>query len=195
MNIAKNLLAVLGAIFMVLLLIALPKIYAFKSAFNEFDPKAMETYQGIMNQLIETGDGAEATVWKYKVVEGQTAEDIELSLKTVATEHNIRSVGELPLYQQVSSMKGKPYRFVKIYMFCNPLTAANMLDYNDAFSAYLPCRITVVQDKTGAFWLYTMNMDLMIYGGKPLPEALKKEAVHVKEVIQDIMKRTAEGDF
>ena len=96
----------------------------------------METYQGIMNQLIETGDGAESTVWKYKVVEGQPAEDIELSLKTVATEHNIRSVGELPLYQQVSSMKGKP-----------------------------------------------------------LPEVLKKEAMHVKEVIQDIMKRTAEGDF
>jgi hypothetical protein len=38
-------------------------------------------------------------------------------------------------------------------------------------------------------------MDLMIYGGKPLPPELKKEAMQVKEIILDIMNRGAHGEF
>jgi len=53
----------------------------------------------------------------------------------------------------------------------------------------------MVEDKAGKLWLYSLNMDLMIYGGEPLPKELKAEAIHVKEVILDIMKRGAEGDF
>jgi uncharacterized protein (DUF302 family) len=80
-------------------------------------------------------------------------------------------------------------------MFCNALTASRMLDYNDAFSSYLPCRITLIEDKEGKLWLYTLNMDGMIYGGKPLPAELKKEAENVKEIILDIMNRGATGEF
>ncbi|WP_245832134.1 DUF302 domain-containing protein [Solemya velesiana gill symbiont] len=80
-------------------------------------------------------------------------------------------------------------------MFCNSLTAARMLDYHDAFSAYLPCRITLIEDKQGKLWLIALNMDLMIHGGEPLPPELKEEALQVKEMILDIMKRGAEGDF
>jgi uncharacterized protein (DUF302 family) len=80
-------------------------------------------------------------------------------------------------------------------MFCNALTAAQMLDYSDAFSAYLPCRISLVEDKQGKLWLYSLNMDAMIYGGKPLPAALKEEAMGVKKIILEIMNRGAEGDF
>jgi hypothetical protein len=38
-------------------------------------------------------------------------------------------------------------------------------------------------------------MDAMIYGGKPLPAALKEEAMGVKKIILEIMNRGAEGDF
>ena len=62
-------------------------------------------------------------------------------LKFVANEHNFKNVGELPLSEQVAAMTGEDQRFWKIYMFCDPLTAAKMVDYSDAFSAYLPCRI------------------------------------------------------
>ena len=107
----------------------------------------------------------------------------------------IKNVGELPLSGQVEAMTGGKNRFFKIYMFCNALTAANMLEYSDAYSAYLPCRISMVEDKEGKLWLYSLNMDAMIYGGKPLPSALKEEAEGVKEIIQDIMNRGAAGDF
>ena len=70
-----------------------------------------------------------------------------------------------------------------------------MLDYSDAFSAYLPCRITLVEDTSGKLWLYTLNMDIMIHGGKTLPPELKEEALKVKEIILDIMNRGAAGEF
>ncbi|MCG8037689.1 MAG: DUF302 domain-containing protein, partial [Candidatus Thiodiazotropha taylori] len=68
-------------------------------------------------------------------------------------------------------------------------------DYSDAYSAYLPCRITLIEDKQGKLWLMTLNMDMMIYGGEPLPPALKEKAIQVKEYILDIMNRGAAGDF
>jgi len=80
-------------------------------------------------------------------------------------------------------------------MFCNALTAAQMIEHSDAYSAYLPCRISLVEDKQGKLWLYSLNMDAMIYGGKTLPADLKAEAEGVKEIILDIMNRGAEGDF
>ena len=162
---------------------------------KHFDPKAGEVYVDMTKSLIATGNGAEATVWKIPVEEGVSAEDVEDAMRSVANEHNFKNVGELPLTEQVALMTGKDQRFWKIYMFCDPLTAAKMVDYSDAFSAYLPCRIALVEDKTGQLWLYTLNMDMMIHGGKELPAELYEEATKVKEIILAIMNRGAAGDF
>lgn len=195
MNVVKNLLAVVGLITIIVVVLALPAMYSMSSQFSGFDEKAMDTYKDMMNKLAETGNSAEATVWKVKVKAGLSAADVEESMKIVANGHNIKNVGELPLYKEIAAISGKPYRFVKIYMFCNAMTASRMLDYNDAFSAYLPCRVSLVEDKNKQLWVYSLNMDAMIYGGKPLPPALKEEAIKVKMIIQDIMNKGAAGDF
>ncbi len=70
-----------------------------------------------------------------------------------------------------------------------------MVDHSDAFSAYLPCRIALIEDKTGQRWLYTLNMDMMIYGGSPLPPDLHEKALEVKRIITAIQDGGAEGDF
>lgn len=191
MNMLRNILALIGLAAVVAVGMLYPKI----QGLSEFDEGALETYRTMVTKLLETGNGAEATVWKVKVNEGVSIDDVIQSMRIVANDHNIKNVGELPLYKEVESMRGEPFRHVQIFMFCNADTAARMLDYSDAFSAYLPCRITLLQDKTGQAWLYTLNMDLMIHGGKPLPPALKEEAMHVKEVILDIMNKGAAGDF
>jgi len=195
MNVVKNLLAVVGLIAIIVVVLALPALYSFSSQFSGFDEKAMDTYKDMMDNLAKTGNAAEATVWKVKVKAGLSAADVEESMKIVANGHNIKNVGELPLYKEIAAISGKPYRFVKIYMFCNAMTASRMLDYNDAFSAYLPCRVSLVEDKHKQLWIYSLNMDAMIYGGKPLPPALKEEAIKVKTIIQDIMNKGAAGDF
>jgi len=161
----------------------------------DFDPKASEVYLTMAKSLLESRNAAEATVWKIPVAAGLSTEDVEQTMRFVANEHNIKNVGELPLSEQVAAMTGEPQRFWKIYMFCNPLTAAKMIEYSDAFSAYLPCRISLVEDKTGKLWIYTLNMDMMIHGGKSLPPDLYAEANQVKDTILDIMNRGASGEF
>ena len=191
----RNLFALVGfAIVAAAIYVAVVYAPVIKS-FDSFDEKAIDVYGEMMMTLLETGNAAEATVWKVPVEEDLTVEDVELAIKAVANELNIKNVGELPLSAQVEAMSGKKSRFFKIYMFCNALTAAQMLEYSDAYSAYLPCRVSLVEDKQGKLWLYSLNMDAMIYGGKPLPAALKEEAMGVKKIILEIMNRGAEGDF
>ena len=191
----RNLLAVVGLVVIIATAYAMVKFQPVLTSVGEFEDKAVEFFEDMGVKLIETGNMAEASVWKVAVDEGMTAEDVEETMKFVANEHNFKNVGEMPLYKEVESMSGEAYRYVKIFMFCNALTASRMLDYNDAFSSYLPCRITLIEDKDGKLWLYTLNMDGMIYGGKPLPAELKEEAENVKEIILDIMNRGATGEF
>jgi uncharacterized protein (DUF302 family) len=190
-----NLLALIGLLLVAGMIYMATQLGENLTNLRSFDSKAPEVYLDMAKKLIETGNAAEATVWKVPVKEGLSWEDVEQTMKFVANEHNIKNVGELPLSEQVAAMTGKPQRFLKIYMFCNPLTAAHMFDYSVAFSAYLPCRISLIEDPQGKLWLYTLNMDMMIYGGKVLPKALKEEASAVKDTILDIMNRGATGEF
>lgn len=194
----KSLKSIFSLIGFVSMLLFLSALYKFEPAFHEFsafDERAMDTYAELAENILKTGSAAEATIWKVEVDQGLSAADVEEAMKFAANEHNIKNVGELPLYKQVELMTGKPYRFLKIYMFCNALTAAKMADYSDAFTAYLPCRVALVEDKKGKLWIISLNMDLMIFGGSPLPPLLKREAIEVKVIIQDIMKRGASGEF
>lgn len=195
MSILRNILALIGLVSIVGMGWAAMKIQPYYSAFQEFDAKALATYTDMANKLIETGNAADATVWKQKVNEDLSVEDVEDVMKSVANELNIKDVGQLPLSKQVELMTGKKQRFLKIYMYCNPLTAVEMVDYSDAFSAYLPCRLSLVEDKQGKFWIYALNMDMMIHGGKTLPDGLKQEAERVRTVIKAIMDRAASGEF
>ena len=190
-----NLIALFGLVVLALLVVAAIQLGPSIKNLAEFDPQALGTYADIGKALVETGNGAEATIWKVPVEDGISAEEVDETMKMVANEHNIKNVGELPLYKEVEAMSGESFRFVKIYMFCNAMTAARMLNFSDAFSAYLPCRITLVEDTSGKLWLYTLNMDLMIHGGKTLPDDIKAESIQVKETMLDIMKRGAAGDF
>lgn len=192
MRIIKNVFALIGLI----AVIGGTALYAKYTAIVEgFDPLAVRTYKNMFTQLIQTGNAAEATVWKAQVKDGVSFEDADQSIKSIANELNIKGVGELPLGDQVTAMQGKPWRKLKIYLYCNPLTAAKMIDYSDAFGAYLPCRITLLEDKTGKLWIYTLDMDMMIHGGKPLPPDLKEEALGVKKIMLAVLERGAKGDF
>jgi len=172
-----------------------PDLWRYKTAFDTFDDKAFATYKEMFDNLIETGNSAAATVWSVKVAEGLSFEEVDESIQAVAIDNNIKDVGALPLGDQVEAMTGEPWRKLKIYLYCNPLTAAKMVEYDIAFAAYLPCRVSLVEDDNGDLWLTSLNMDMMIHGGKTLPPELLEEALHVKGIIQDILNRASEGDF
>lgn len=195
MGLIRNILAIIGVIAIIAGGWGYSKISGEMAAFNELDPGAKDVYMNMWTQLKATGNSADATVWKVPLEEGVSWEDAEEAMGIAANEHNIKGVGELPLSEQVKLMTDKEQRFLKIYQYCDPLTAMKMVDFSDAFSAYLPCRVAMVEDKEGKFNLYSLNMDMMISGGKTLPDDLRNEALKVKEIIQDIMARGASGEF
>lgn len=194
-NVLRNLFSLIGFIIVIAAIAVAVKMAPMIQAFDSFDEQAVDVYGEMIMGIVESGNAVEAGVWKVQVKPDLTPADVEETMRFVANEHNIKNVGELPLSGQIEAMSGNKSRYLKIFMFCNALTAAQMLDHSDAYAAYLPCRISLVEDKQGGLWLYSLNMDIMIYGGKPLPSDLKEEAESVKEIILDIMKRGAEGDF
>ena len=190
-----NLLALIGLLLVAGMIYLATQLGGSLVNLRSFDEKAPTVYLDMAKTLIETGNAAEATVWKVPVEDGMSWEEVDETMLSVANELNIKNVGELPLSKQIEAMTGKEQRFLKIYMFCNPLTANEMFEYSAAFSAYLPCRISLIEDTEGKLWLYTLNMDMMIHGGTKLPDELKQDTIHVKEVMLEIMNRGAAGDF
>jgi uncharacterized protein (DUF302 family) len=157
--------------------------------------KSFPTYMKMANGLLDTGDITMASIRKVKVEDDVSNEDVEEAMSSVATEMGIREVGMLPLSEMVELQLGTKQRFLKIYQYCSPTTAMTMVDHSDAFSAYLPCRIALIEDKKGDRWLYTLDMDLMLYGGKPLSAKLMELGLGVQNTIYTIQDRAAEGDF
>lgn len=190
-----NLLAIIGLLAVIGLAFGFQKLGADMAFMRGMSAETKVTYSEMWQKLKATGNSADATVWKVPLAEGVSKEDAEEAMKIVANDANIKAVGELPLSEQVALETGQPQRFLKIWQFCDPQTAMKMVDYSDAFSAYLPCRVAMVEDKSGQLNLYSLNMDLMIYGGDPLPEGLYQEAIKVKEIIQKIMSSGASGEF
>lgn len=154
-----------------------------------------KVYMPMTNTLLDTGDITMASIVRVKVADDVSNEDVEEAMESIATAEGIRSVGMLPLSEMVKIQTGQEQRFLKIYQYCSPRTAMVMVDYSDAFSAYLPCRLALIEDKSGQRWLYTLDMNAMIYGGAPLPEYLLKKALAVQKTMTAIQNGGAAGDF
>lgn len=195
MQLIKNILAVIGALSLILLIVLFLKAQEIMNRIETFDEHAFTIYSEFLSDVYETGSAVDAMVYRVAVKPGLSAEAVDTSIRQIANELNIKSVGELALYREVEAITGKPYRYAKIYMLCNAMTAASILNYNDAFASILPCRLSLIEDQAGKLWLYTLNLDLMLHGGKPMPPALKSEAIKVRDTLKEIMHRSAEGDF
>jgi len=195
MGFIRNLLAIIGLIAIIGGGYAYSKFGGEIAEFNKLDAGAKKVYVNMWENLKKYGNSADATVWRKQLDEGVSPEDAAEAMSSVATELNIKAVGILPLSKEVEAKTGKKQRLLTIYQYCNPLTAMTMVEFSDAFSAYLPCRVAMVEDKKGKFWVYALDMDMMIHGGKTLPDNLLKEANKVKDVILQIMEAGATGEF
>jgi uncharacterized protein (DUF302 family) len=141
------------------------------------------------------GDIAIATTWERKVKDGVSAKEVEEILKFVAIERNMRDVGTLPLSQELAARSGKKEKLLTVYSFCSPETARKMVNFSPHMSAYLPCRVTLVEHDDGSLWMYTLNMDMMVKMGRKLPSPLKEEAMAVRNTIWEMMERGSKGQF
>jgi uncharacterized protein (DUF302 family) len=193
MRLIKNLLAIVGLIAIVAAGVTYYEAHRFLS---QLDPGALGTYVDFARKLVATKDPGSAMVWSVPVDEGLGVDEVKESMKSIAANHNFLFVGESPFYKQAEAVTGKPYRYVSFLSFCDARVGMEMADYNNAYTAFMPCRIALVQDaKSGRLSLWSLDLDMMIYGGKPLPPHLKEGALRVKNTIHEIMEGAAHGSF
>jgi uncharacterized protein (DUF302 family) len=133
--------------------------------------------------------------WSVPVKEGLSPEEVIESMKSLAASRSFLFVGESPFYKQVKAVTGQDFRYVNFLSFCDARVGQQMLEYRDQYSGFMPCRIAMVEDKSGKLWLHTLNLDLMIHGGTELPPDLKASAIRVRNTIKEIMEGAAKGEF
>lgn len=149
----------------------------------------------VWDRWVESGgDIAVATTWERKVKPGVTVDDIEQALDSVAIEDNVKQVGAFPLSRELEARTGQKQRYLKVYSYCSPTIAREMVDFSPNMAAYLPCRITVLEKEDG-LWLYTLNMDMMVNMGRKLPPKLHASAVGMRNTIAKMLDRASKGDF
>jgi len=192
MAFVRNLLALIGLVTVIVVGVGYASL---SDKMASFDPEFPRVYQEFMERLLETGDPGVAMMWAKKVEEGLEPEDVIDSLKSLAAERNMLFVGESPFYKQVEAMTGEEYRYINFLSFCSAKVGKQMLEYKNQYSGFMPCRIALVEDHDGGLWLYSMNLDLMIHGGKELPPELKEGAMEVREHLRDMMEAAAAGEF
>ena len=192
MRLLKNLLALIG---LVALLGAGVAGYGLWSRTEGFDPGAFAVYEAFAAKLLRTGDLAGAMVWSVEVEEGLEVEEVKEAMKSLAVSRNFLFVGESPFYKQVEAVTGEPFRHVAFLNFCDVRVGKKMLEYNDAYSAFMPCTISLVEGKDGIVRLYAMDMDFLIHGGRALPPGLKADAIRVRNTVRELMEGAARGEF
>lgn len=133
------------------------------------------------------------TVITLPIEDGVSLDDAVESMKLRANSLNFKLVAHQPLYKELQSM-GLESRRIEIFQFCDARIAKAMIAYNISFSAYLPCRITMLEDDSGKRWLITMNLDMFIASAN-LPPELHEKAIYVRDTIREIMEAGAAGDL
>jgi uncharacterized protein (DUF302 family) len=133
------------------------------------------------------------TVLKMSLKPGIDLQDAIDAMLSRAAELNMKMVGHLPVSEELQA-RGVASRHLEIYQFCNPEDAAKMVAFNPIYAAYMPCRVSIVEDRDGRIWLLTLNLDMLI-SSTHLPENLRKIAITINAQMIDIMIAGATGEF
>ena len=133
------------------------------------------------------------TVFKLPLAAEVSMDDAVESMLLRANALNFKLVARLPLYKELEAM-GVPTKRIEIFQFCDARIAARMLAANLDFAAYLPCRITLIEDENGKPWLVTLDLDKVIQMADLSPDLLEL-AIKVRDTMNEIMAAGASGDL
>lgn len=133
------------------------------------------------------------SVLKMPLNKGVSAEDAALSINAKAEELNMKKVGYLPVSEELIA-RGLDSPHLEIFLFCNPEDAMKMVAFNTLYAAFMPCRISLVEDQDGNLWLEMLNLD-MIIDRYPLPEELRAIAITINGQMLEIITAGVKGSF
>jgi uncharacterized protein (DUF302 family) len=197
MNLLKTILSIIGGIVVLSILFVYTK-YDLGDKIDKaskLDPQAIGAYMTMFNAVLTTGRATDAMARKVKIDPEVTIDEVVESMKSIATDANMLQVGDALMSDGKVNAKGNKTRYIRILSYCSPQIAKQFIDYAKAFGAFMPCRILIVEDENGDKWLYTMAMELMLFGGHTLPPKMMEKAQHVRSTMYKMMDLGAKGDF
>jgi uncharacterized protein (DUF302 family) len=187
MNTARTLLGLAGALAALLLATAAPAAETRAAA----KPAATGAQAGTIEMKIK--------IIRMPVKEGVSFDDAVESLKLRANTRNFKFVGHAPLSKEVEAVTGKSTLRTEIFSFCDAVTAREFLDVSKEFAAFLPCRVTLLEDENKKIWIVSMLMDMSMLdrpkGAPQVPEKLRKRAAEIIDIMDDMIKAAANGDI
>jgi uncharacterized protein (DUF302 family) len=133
------------------------------------------------------------TVIKMALGEGVSGDDAVDAMLSTAAELNMKMVGHQNVSKELQA-RGINSPRLEIFQFCNPEDAVRMVKFNTIYAAYMPCRISLVEDSDGKLWLEMLNLD-MIINAFPLPPELQAIAITVNGTMLSILTAGATGSF
>jgi len=147
----------------------------------------------LVNTQASTFDIAN-TVIKKPIVKGVSMEEAIDSMKLRANALNMKLVGHQALSEELKARGATNVRRLEIFHFCEPQIAQEMVTSNMNLAAYLPCRITLVEDEQGYGWLVMMDLDFLIQAAS-LPPRLQELAIKVRDNLKQIIEAGAKGEL
>ncbi len=133
------------------------------------------------------------SVIKIALRKGVSPEDAIEAMMSKANELNMKNVGRQKVSDELQA-RGEDARHLEIFQFCRPSDARTMVDFNVVYAAYMPCRIAMVEDINGRFWLVTINLDMLIEN-TVLPDDIYTLAIKTNSNMLTIMTSAATGEF
>jgi len=166
---------------------------------SKLDPQALPEYMKMFDKVLTTGDPAKGMVRRVKMVipEGMTKKEafenaIEI-MDEVGSEHGLAMVDA-----KTMPRGGKLFRngglLTHIRSYCSPTIADVFLTHSGEFIGFMPCRIGFIEEPNGDIYIYTMSMELMINGGRPLAPKLLELANEVRNGMYEMMDKAAKGE-
>jgi uncharacterized protein (DUF302 family) len=194
MNFLKTIFALIGAIVVVGGLFVFIAFGDKIAQVKELDSGAMPAYMEMFGTVLKTGDAAKGMVLEYEVKDGLSKEDVAETMTALVEEFNMRLTSDVKMYT-IDDAKDNEVKSARIFSMCSLPIAKKFLNYSHEYGAFMPCRIMMIEMGNGKKYLYSMDLTLMIHGGKPLPEAMLKLATKVDNSMRTIARRSAAGDF
>ncbi len=154
----------------------------------------MSEGKGIVEDEGEVLINLSETVITLALQEGINVEEAIESMKLKANMLNIKFVAHQPLWKEYESLGLDNIRRTEIFQFCDASVAKRMLDFDVNFLAYMPCRIGLIEDAKGKFWLVTMNLNIFITAIN-LPPDLEKLATKVRDDMEAIIEAGVSGEL
>jgi len=190
----KNILSIIGGIVLIVVAYLAISFGGMASKVSSLHPDAMGYYMDMFKKVLDTGSSADAMIRKVRINDDVSTEDVIDNMRGIAGDNNFLVVGDAKMSIKSSIKDPGGKRYIRILSFCAPSIAEQFIGYTEAFGAFMPCRILIVEDDEGNRWLYTMSMELMLYGGKPLPPEMMKMALKVRGLMYGMMDAAATDD-